>query len=97
MHLTLLHRCSPADKWETRTAAEVHEMFGENIYDAADLRTRKQIVDIDAHPLLDANNREIPLFTESGDRFLRRTALTPADGIKYCGLLCDINKARTLY
>ena len=88
-------RCSQIHEWDPIPNRTIRRKHGHILYDDADELCRRR-VDLDEHPLLDANGQEVPLFDPTGTRIPRRIPLIDHDEPQ-CGVLMDLRNIHALF
>lgn len=90
-------RCSEVGRWDPIPSFEIIDKHGGELYDSDNTALRAPI-DIDNFPeLFDADGREIHIYTPAGIPIPRLAAILPEDGPRFCALLPDLSKCRSLF
>ncbi|KIK77719.1 hypothetical protein PAXRUDRAFT_17307 [Paxillus rubicundulus Ve08.2h10] len=88
-------KCVPVDHWEEISVDDITRVHGEQIYDSA-LRTERERVDLETHPLLNERGCEKQVYDEAGFRIPRQEAIIGRD-VTTTGMLFGLQNIHELF
>lgn len=88
-------RCSQIHKWEAISKHTIRRNYGQLFYDNADKLCRR-CVNLDEHPLLNDNGKEVPLFAPNKRQIPCRLPLIDYNKPQ-CGILIDLGNIHALF